>query len=1246
MIGKPRLFSRKLMVFFAVVLSMLIIVAVTIYYQHEAKTLRSEKEQDLVDVTNLKTNQLISWKNERISDARVIASRRFLKERIMQWINDRDNPELLEPIIEDLKLPKDEYNYEAIFLASPEGELFHGTGSNLDSFGEVTQKMITGVAEQGVIMSTDFYFCREGQSIHYDVLAPLTDKSGKVFAVLVMRMQPETFIFPLMQSWPSKSITAETFIIRQDGDSVVFLNDLRHKPGSALNLKASLSDNDLPAVKAVKGQEGFVEGLDYRGEKVLAFIKRVPETPWYMIAKYDVSEIYGPLHKKMPGILIFVILSVSLVIMSVSWIYRNRQANIYKSLWLSQEEFRIILDNIGDGVMATDTKGRIQYLNPIAEDLTGWVQKHARSKNILEVFNIINEETRTRVENPVDRVIQEGVIIGLANHTLLVRKDGTEIPIADSGAPIKDEKGEIIGAVLVFRDQSEDRKIQKEIRQSEEKFAMAFKSSPYAITITRPSDGKIIEVNEEFFNITGYTRKEIIGFTTIDLQLWVNEEDRKYVVNEMLQGRMVSGKEFLFRKKSGEQLTGLYSSGIISIGTEKYILSSINDITSRKKSEIIQEMQYKIAHSLVTARTLNELYEVARHELSALLDTRNVFIAFYKEDTNMLFSPFEYDEKGEDPQSWPVEKSLTGKVITEKRSILLSKEEILALSRKKEINLYGARAEQWLGVPLIIEGRVIGAIVLQSYDNPAAYNQSSVEVLEIIASQLSLYIERKKSEESAIKLSKAVTQSPVSVVITDINGNIEYVNPKFTELTGYGLEEVLGKNPSILKSGKQTQEFYKNLWDTILSGKEWVGEFLNKRKNGDLFWEQASISPIFNDEGVITHFVSLKEDITEKKKMIGDLIEARDKAEAANRLKTAFLNNISHEIRTPLNGIMGFADLISKEDITGDEKSAFLNLLRASSDRLLNTINDYMDISLLTSGSMVVNKKTFGIQNLIMRLMDQFVSKCNAKNLELIIDLPKESKWMIFSDEELLRKAMAHLVDNAVKFTRKGSVTLGYKISDKNFEIFVKDTGPGIKADMKKMVFEMFIQTDSSTTRGYEGSGLGLSIVKGIAELLGGNVQLESEEGRGTAVNLVLTGIEIRKETGESSVKTSSVQDKKRILIVEDEPSNSLYLETVMARAGIQTISAENGQEAVEICKKHPDIALVFMDLKMPLMDGFRATRMIKDIRPELPVIAITAYAMSGDESRARDAGCDDYLSKPVRKELLFRKLEEYKVLE
>jgi PAS domain S-box-containing protein len=366
---------------------------------------------------------------------------------------------------------------------------------------------------------------------------------------------------------------------------------------------------------------------------------------------------------------------------------------------------------------------------------------------------------------------------------------------------------------------------------------------------------------------------------------------------------------------------------------------------------------------------------------------------------------------------------------------------------------------------------------------------------------------RKKSEEEMLKLTKALTQSPVSIVITDLNGKIEYVNPKFTEITGYSFKEAVGENPRILKSGAQPREFYERLWQTILSGKDWNCEIQNRKKNGELYWESAIISPILNERGEIINFVAVKEDITEKKRMMGELIEAKVQAEESDRLKSAFLANMSHEIRTPLNSILGFSNFLTSEDeLPKEEKEEYSNIINKSAESLLQIINDIIDISSLETGQLKTFIRPFKVNEIIRSLYLVFSNKLIEINKShLILEMVISEDINIMADENRFIQIFTNLANNAAKFTVRGTIRFGIESQDeKNVVFFVSDTGIGIKPEMHDSIFERFRQVETDKARTFGGNGLGLAIVKNLVELMGGKITLESEVGKGSTFRFSL----------------------------------------------------------------------------------------------------------------------------------------------
>jgi PAS domain S-box-containing protein len=513
--------------------------------------------------------------------------------------------------------------------------------------------------------------------------------------------------------------------------------------------------------------------------------------------------------------------------------------------------------------------------------------------------------------------------------------------------------------------------------------------------------------------------------------------------------------------------------------------------------------------------------------------------------------------------------------------------------------------------------------------------------------------ERKKVEDQLQTLSKAVENASATIVITDPNGSIEYVNRKFTETTGYSKEEALGNNPRILSSGKHPVSFYKTLWETIIQGKEWKGEFHNKRKNGETYYESALISSIQDNNGNILHYIGIKEDITREKIAQEELVKAKQNAEMANKAKSEFLANMSHEIRTPMNAIIGFSEILAKK-ITDQEYCNYLESIQASSKTLLNLINDILDLSKIEAGQMRIQNEPVNIKALIEDLLQIFSLKTKQKSLATEIKIDPNLPEYVYIDELRLRQIILNLIGNAVKFTEEGfikvilEITQFHQNESIDLKLSIKDSGIGIKKEFHETIFEAFRQQEDHRTRNYGGTGLGLSITKRLVEIQGGEISLESTYDVGSTFivrffNLKFIKQSAQKETQKEDSNKEYVFNNETILIVDDVPSNRFLLNSYLSEYGFNLIEAENGADAVELCNSfNPDIVL--MDLRMPVMNGIDATKSIKtnDKTSKIPVIAVTASSLNYESNEIESCGFDGFLDKPVSQSEILQQLNKF----
>lgn len=476
------------------------------------------------------------------------------------------------------------------------------------------------------------------------------------------------------------------------------------------------------------------------------------------------------------------------------------------------------------------------------------------------------------------------------------------------------------------------------------------------------------------------------------------------------------------------------------------------------------------------------------------------------------------------------------------------------------------------------------------------------------------------------------------------DGKVAYSNPILAKMFGYAKDEITGKmtikdfiHPDDLPIAiKRAQE--------RLAGKTQTDPFQYKakKKDGSAFYiEIYGMSINYHSKPAIMGTII---DITEQTLAREELINAKERAEKSDQLKTAFLHNISHEIRTPLNAIMGFTELLRNSNYDDAKRKHLTGIILSSADQLLDIVDDILAISRVDAGLESINNAEVNINELCKKLYLQYKSKA-PHNVEFTLNpgLP-EIKAFINTDKTKLFHILNNLLSNAFKFTVNGAVEFGYTVTP-DLAFYVKDTGIGIPQNFMNEIFERFRQVDNTERRRYGGSGLGLSIAKAYAELLGGKIWATSEEGKGSVFYFTIP-IRQRKNTGAvndspDSGSKISIPRGLNILIAEDEESNYMLLKEFLMVSEPNIFWAKNGLEAVELCASKTSMQLILMDLKMPVMNGFEATRQIRELFPGIPVLGLSAYSASEDIAKAQDAGCNDILSKPVRKELLLHKINQ-----
>jgi PAS domain S-box-containing protein len=806
------------------------------FYHDQEQNIRKRVEEDLSAVARLKADQIAAWRKDQLADAAFLQLHPFLSRSVARFLADtsEENKRDLQVRFQSVA---DQHDYADMLLVAPDGEPLLSLIEPVGGHHGYQLALAEALRDRKPVL-TGLHMARPGAFPHISAVVPLYEAIGpgtEPFAALVLINDASRFLYPLIQFWPTPSETAETLLVEQDGDEVLFLNDLRHQPDTALKLRIPLSRTDVPAVMAVLGRQGFFQGMDYRGVEVVSVILHVPDSPWFMIAKIDSAEAFAEWRFRSVLLLGLLFgLTVSMLTSGLVLWQRDKKAQ-YRALYLSEAELRanverhsITLRSIGDAVISTDARGMVELLNPPAEFLTGWKQDEARGRPLKEVFRIISEETREPSEDPVAKVMREGIVVGLANHTILVSREGTERPIADSGAPIRAETGEIIGAVLVFRDQSIERAAREALRKSEARYRQVLDGMLEGCQIIDP-DWRYVYVNAAAARQGRKERDELLGRTMTEVYPGIETTNLFAVLQSAMKDRHPRRLENEFNYPDGDR--GYFDLSIEPVPEGLFILSI--DITERRLAE--RELQ----QSTERQRFLADIVENTQQALAVgYPDGR---IGFF----NRAFCELTgYDR--EDLQATDWSETLT--------PLEWRKSEAEALAETARDGNPVRYEKEYLrkdGTRVPIE------LLVHAIKNTAGDIQYYYAFVTDIT-------QRKKAEEE-LKLShknfyRAFSSSPAALAITrSEDGKFIIINDSYSRIMGYQAEEIVGRTVDDLNIYINQNERSQLLQELRDKGTVRDYELSVRSKTGRFLHLLVSMEPtIYNyEEAIISTFIDI-----------------------------------------------------------------------------------------------------------------------------------------------------------------------------------------------------------------------------------------------------------------------------------------------------------------------------------------------------------------------------------------------------
>ena len=891
------------------------------YFRNVRQLILAEKTAELRTIAIFKEDQIVQWRKERLGDGLSIQHNPLLADRLRDYLEGSRSPVILEEFKIWIESLRTGYDYRSVALYGVDGRMLvavHDAGTQLDL---MSQNLVEQSVHKSQVYFSDFHRDEDSGYIHLNLVVPVGHSVGNQFkplAVLVLDVDPNKFLYPLIYKWPTASKSAETILLERNGDDALFLSDARNKPDTALSLRMPLARKEMPGVRAVLGHDAVFEGKDYNNAPVLAATKTIAGSPWSLVAKIELDEIYEPLKTQALWVTLFCAL---LVLATGLGIYNWWSRRTVKSLRESDEKFRAVAAHTYDWEYWKAVDGIIFYCSPSCERISGYTAEQFRQDPDL-LNRMIHPDDRDRFIHHLD-FGPNGLepancqIMDFRIHT----SSGEERWIAHVCQEIFDEQGASLGRRACNRDITIRKTIEESLAVSQAELQAIYDNAPVMMCLVNP-DGCIIYANQAFTDFTGISQEGLEGGHACGVFGCVNAQDDPrgcgYGLNclncslmQTIDDTFKTGNTHQYeehdftidRDGNRQSFTLLGSTVRVDSASNPRLLLCLQNITEHShlrqllQSEEALKRQISMFASLLKNLSVGVFMVeapsgkplVANDAARDLLGrgilpdaTRNNLSEVYKAFKAGTHAPYP-------PEEMPIVLAINGEA---------SHVDDMVIERPDgtqiHLEVYGSptaddQGHVWASLASFadITAQKMAEKIIRD-QNKELERLVAERTRELEGTNYELTVinvelnerrhEAEENREKLLQLSTAVENSPVSIVITDKLGNIEYVNPRFTEISGYQPEEAIGQNPRILKADNQPKLLYQDLWETILAGNTWRGDLCNQKKNGEIHWEHASISPIRDEDGTVTHFVAIKDDITEQRELMEDLLNARDAA--------------------------------------------------------------------------------------------------------------------------------------------------------------------------------------------------------------------------------------------------------------------------------------------------------------------------------------------------------------------------------
>jgi two-component system cell cycle sensor histidine kinase/response regulator CckA len=780
------------------------------------------------------------------------------------------------------------------------------------------------------------------------------------------------------------------------------------------------------------------------------------------------------------------------------------------------------------------------------------------------------------------------------------------------------------------------------LRESEGRYRVLFERSPLPMWVYDLETFRFLDVNSAAVRHYGYSREEFLGMTIKDIR---PPAEVPVLLDDLVSLSALGyypTRMWTHLKKDGTPIDVEITGSDFNFAGVRSRLILVNDITERRRIEAERHVISEIIQGVNTTQNLDELLRLVHTAIGRIIYAENCFVALHDKETGYFHMPFHVDERDPACPPWMTTKGCTAYVFHSERPLLADAETFRGLVESGKIELVGTPPVAWMGVPLRTPSEVIGALVVQSYDEAHTYGTRDLDFLTSVGGQVALAIERKRAEESLARLAAAVEQTADSIMITDAAGAIQYVNPAFERVSGYARDEALGRNPRMLKSGKVDASVYREMWATLARGEVWDGHFVNKRKDGSLFEESVTISPVRDAAGEVMNYIAVKHDLTQQKRLEEQLLQSQ-KMEAVGRLA----GGVAHDFNNLLVAINGYSELTLRRLPEGDPLRRNLEEIRKAGERAAALTRQLLAFS----RKQVLQPKVVSLNDVVADI-DKILRRVIGEDLELAT-VPDPGLGHVKADPNMLEQVVLNLCVNARDAMPRGghltveteNVFLEDEYAARHVGVrpgayvvlSVTDTGTGMDEETRRRVFEPFFTTKEVG----KGTGLGLSTVYGIVRQSGGNVCVYSEVGRGSVFKVYLPRVDApSKECAPERDSLALPAGEEKILLVEDDRLVRNVAREIITLQGYTVLEAATQAEALRHCAANPDIALLLTDVVMPQVNGKELAGRLTALLPAMHVLFMSGYSETVVHDGVLEEGLN-FIQKPFTPAALLRKLRE-----